>query len=166
MTVSKPMSLPRAGIRPIAVLAILFASCSANAADLPTVRRQQDLPATMAGPGVMLREMIGLGAAPGSRSQRVSVAWFRLLPGRASAWSHNRQGEEAFLVLTGTGSVWIGNRSQPVGPGSYVLVQPAMIRSIRADRGQALEFYAITAPAWRRTDDVLVAPPSGAPGHD
>lgn len=116
-----------------------------------------------AGPGVMLREMIGRGTALDSRSRFASVAWFRLLPGRASAWSHNRQGEEAFLVLTGKGSVWIGNRSQPVGPGSYILVQPAMVRSIRADRGQALEFYAITAPAWSRSDDVLVAPPSGAP---
>lgn len=166
MTVSRPVLPLRPGIRSIAILVVLLVSCSANAADLPTVRQQQDLPATSAGPGVMLRELIGRGTALDSRSRLASVAWFRLLPGHASAWSHNRRGEEAFLVLAGTGSVWIGNQSQPVGPGSYILVQPAMIRSIRADREQALEFYAITAPAWSRADDVLVAPPAGAPHSD
>lgn len=148
----------------VALLAMLSPSPAARAAaDPPQVRRQQDQPATTVSPGVLLRELIGRGpSAVDPRSQLLSVAWFRLEPGRSSAWSHNKQGEEAFLVLTGHGTVWTGSQAQAIGPGSYVLVQPATVRSVRADRGEPVTFYAITAPAWSRSDDVLVQPPPGA----
>ena len=148
----------------MALLAVLSPSLGARAAaGPPQVRQQEDQPATTVSPGVVLRELIGRGAsAADPRSRLLSVAWFRLEPGRSSAWSHNKRGEEAFLVLAGHGTVWIDSQAQAIGPGSYVLVQPAAVRSVRADRGEAVTFYAITAPAWSRSDDVLVQPPPGA----
>ncbi|WP_201313216.1 hypothetical protein [Dyella sp. EPa41] len=39
----------------------------------------------------------------------------------------------------------------------------AVVRSIRASKGETLKFYAITTPAWSKEDDVLVPAPGGAP---
>lgn len=156
-------------VRTLACLAGLFASPAALApralaADPAQAHRQPEVAVTMVAPGVALRELIGRGtSAPDSRSSMVSIARFDLTPGHGSAWSHNKVGEEAFLVLAGHGTVWIGEQPRRVGPGDYVLVQPSTVRSVRADRGEALSFYAITSPAWSQSDDVLVAAPAGVP---
>ncbi|WP_295686268.1 cupin domain-containing protein [uncultured Nevskia sp.] len=91
------------------------------------------------------------------------MALFRLEPGRASAWSHNKVGEESFFILKGKGEVWTGNQAHAVRPGSFILIPPSVVRSIRASKGEALEFYAVTTPAWSSDDDVLVQAPEGAP---
>jgi predicted cupin superfamily sugar epimerase/mannose-6-phosphate isomerase-like protein (cupin superfamily) len=108
-------------------------------------------------PPLELREIVGRTAP--ARSERLSVAFFRLQPGAASALSYNRQGEEIFIVTGGRGDVLRGSESVPVGPGSVVDVEPPVHRSVRADRGETLEFYAITSPAWSPEDDVPVAKP-------
>lgn len=127
------------------------------------VLQEDDVPVVIVSPGVELRELTGLAAAREARSDQASVALFRLAAGKASAWSHNKVGEESFFVLKGRGEVWTGSRAQSVKPGSFVLIPPGVVRSIRASRGEPLEFYAITTPAWRSDDDVLVEAPAGAP---
>jgi mannose-6-phosphate isomerase-like protein (cupin superfamily) len=113
-------------------------------------------------PGVILKELTGRTAPGSAKSDRCSVAFFHLEPGRASAWSYNKIGEESFFILKGHGEIRTGAQSQPVGPGSYILVPPSVVRSIRAAKDEALEFYAVTAPAWSQDDDVLTTPPAGA----
>lgn len=144
-----------------------LASCAliARAEQPVPVLHPDALPWVTVSPGVQLKELTGRVAPAGARSSQGSVALFRLEPGRASAWSHNKLGEESFFVLSGHGEVWTGNRAQPVGPGSYILIPPQVVRSIRASRGEVLEYYAITTPAWSQDDDVLVAPPDGAPAR-
>lgn len=132
----------------------------AQAQLVPVLDQAQVRPVVVA-PGVEARELTGRAAA--AKSTQGSVALFHLAPGRASAWSHNKAGEESFFVLKGHGEVWTGNVAQAVGPGAFILVPPAVVRSIRASKGEALEFYAVTTPAWSRDDDVLVAAPDGAP---
>ncbi len=122
-----------------------------------------DIPFTTVSPGVMLKELTGLSALPGAKTGQVSVALFRLEPGRASAWSHNNVGEESFFVLKGNGEVWTGNTAHPVRPGSFMLIPPSTVRSVRASQGEALEYYAITTPSWTSEDDVLTTAPEGAP---
>ena len=90
------------------------------------------------------------------------MAYCVLEPGRASAWSYNRVGEESFFILKGHGEIWLGDHAEPVRPGSFVLVPPTVVRSVRASQGEALEFYAVTAPAWSSDDDVLTTAPAGA----
>jgi mannose-6-phosphate isomerase-like protein (cupin superfamily) len=147
------------------LLALLFAAVPAvvSAQDLPSVIDANSLPVITSAPGVSLRELTGRTAPAGARSDKVSVALFHLEPGKASAWSHNKQGEESFFVLKGTGEVWTDGKVQTIGPGSYIVIQPATVRSIRASKGVPLDFYAITSPAWSSDDDVLTSAPAGAP---
>jgi mannose-6-phosphate isomerase-like protein (cupin superfamily) len=134
----------------------------AIAQDAP-VLRPDDIATTTVSPGVLLKELTGRSSAPGARSTQASVAFFHLEPGRASAWSYNKVGEESFFVLKGHGVVWTGNKSQPVRPGSFILIPASTVRSIRASATEALEFYAITTPAWSSDDDVHTGAPPGAP---
>jgi mannose-6-phosphate isomerase-like protein (cupin superfamily) len=135
----------------------------ATSAYSQTALHPDDLPSVTVSPGVSLKELTGRSAAPGAKSDQGSVALFRLEPGRASAWSHNKVGEESFFVLKGQGEVWLGNKAQAVRPGSFMLIPPSVVRSIRASKGEALEYYAVTTPAWTKEDDVLTTAPEGAP---
>lgn len=149
-----PMKIP--------CLSLLLLTLATNA-PAQTAFHPDDLPLVTVSPGVQLKELTGRSAVPGAKSDQASVAFFRLEPGRASAWSHNKVGEESFFVLKGRGEVWTGNKPQPVRPGSFILIPASVVRSIRASQGEALEFYAITTPAWTRDDDVLTTAPAGAP---
>lgn len=122
-----------------------------------------ELPAVTVSPGVSLKELTGRSAAPGAKTNQGSVAWFRLEAGRASPWSHNKVGEESFFVLKGQGEVWTGSKAQAVRPGSFILIPASVVRSIRASKGEPLEYYAITTPAWTKDDDILTTAPEGAP---
>ena len=151
---------------PIAMtpLALMFAALPVLAsAQTPPVIDPASLPVITAAPGVTLRELSGRTAPAGARSDKVSVALFHLEPGKASAWSYNKEGEESFFVLSGTGEIWTDGHVQTIGPGSYIVIQPSTVRSIRASKGVPLDFYAITSPAWSKDDDVLTTAPAGAP---
>ncbi len=127
------------------------------------VSHPEDVPAITVSPGVILKELTGRTAAGSNRSERNSVAFFHLDPGCASAWSYNKMGEESFFILRGHGEIWTGDHAQSVGMGSFVLVLPGVVRSVRASKDEAMEFYAVTAPAWSKEDDVLTNAPTGAP---
>jgi predicted cupin superfamily sugar epimerase/mannose-6-phosphate isomerase-like protein (cupin superfamily) len=101
-----------------------------------------------------LQEIVGRTAA--EHSERVSVAFFRLQPGAASALSYNHEGEEIFIISGGHGSVLRDGKRIPVTRGSVIDVEASQVRSVRADEQAVLEFYAITAPAWSPSDDVHV----------
>jgi predicted cupin superfamily sugar epimerase/mannose-6-phosphate isomerase-like protein (cupin superfamily) len=113
-------------------------------------------PVATAPPPLELQEIVGRTAA--AHSERVSVAFFRLQPGAASALSYNHEGEEIFIITRGHGGVLKGGARVPVGPGSVVDLAPSVHRSIRADSQEVLEFYAVTSPAWSPQDDVHVHP--------
>ncbi|GLQ93587.1 cupin domain-containing protein [Dyella acidisoli] len=141
----------------------MSASDNALAGDAANVISPDKLPFVQVSEGVRLKELTGRSAPAGAKSTLGSVALFELDPGHASAWSHNKVGEESFFILEGHGEVWTGNTAHPVGPGDYILIPPAVVRSIRASKGETLKFYAITTPAWSKDDDVLVPAPEGTP---
>jgi mannose-6-phosphate isomerase-like protein (cupin superfamily) len=144
------------------VLLLLLAPLAAAAQSAPALH-PDDIAATTVSPGVLLKELTGRSARRGARSTQASVAFFHLEPGKASAWSRNQVGEESFFVLKGHGEVWTGSTAQAVRPGSFILIPASTVRSIRASRNEALEFYAVTTPAWSSDDDVHTAAPAGAP---
>ena len=142
-------------------LPVLFATVAlAGAADVPPALHPDDLKPIEVSPGVILKELTGRSAPAAARSDRCSVAFFHLEPGRASAWSYNKVGEESFFVLKGRGEIRTGTHAQPVRAGTYILVPPNVVRSIMAAKDEALEFYAVTAPAWSQADDVLTTAPA------
>ena len=146
------------------LVALALLPLTAAAQSSPAVLHPDDLPVITASPGVQLKELTGRSAATkDTRTDQGSVALFRLDPGRASAWNHNKVGEESFFILRGQGEVWTGNHAQAVRAGSFILIPPGVVRAIRASPDQALEFYAVTTPAWSREYDVLVSAPEGAP---
>ena len=146
------------------IFCLLLAAAPALAvAQSALVSHPDDLHIITVSPGVQLRELTGRSAAAGSKTDQASVALFHLEPGRASAWSYNKVGEESFFVLKGHGEVWTGSRAQPVRPGSFILIPPSVVRSIRASKDESLEFYAVTTPAWSSEDDVLTTAPENAP---
>ncbi len=132
-------------------------------AQAPEVGELERVPAVVVSPGVILKELTGRSASGSARSDKTSVAHFHLEPGCASAWSYNKVGEESFFILKGHGEVWTGAQAQAVQPGSFILVPAGVVRSVRASKGEALEFYAVTAPAWSREDDALTSAPTGTP---
>ena len=146
----------------VRILAFLL-SAAALPAQPARVLHPDEQPAIVVSPGVILKELTGLSARETARTPRCSVAWFHLDAGKGSAWSYNKAGEESFFVLKGQGEVWTGSRAQAVRPGSFILIPPGVVRSIRASKGEALEYYAITAPSWTQNDDVLTTAPDGAP---
>lgn len=147
----------------LSVAVAMIATGPIHAAKSTAVISPSQLPFVQVSEGVRLKELTGRAAPEGARSTLGSVALFELDPGHASAWSHNKVGEESFFVLEGRGEVWTGSVAHAVGPGDYILIPPAVVRSIRASKGETLKFYAITTPAWSKDDDVLVPAPSGAP---
>jgi|ERR1700677_3898474 len=145
-------------LTPLLVFALL---CSALRAQDPVVVKTDDVPAITVSPGVILKELTGRTSAGSSKSQKCSVAFFHLDAGAASAWSYTKVAEESFFILKGHGDVWTNGHAQAVEPGSFILIPPKMVRSLRADKGETVEFYAITSPAWSPTDDVMAQPPVG-----
>ena len=146
----------------IALLSLALAPFAVNAQST-SVLHPDDIPVITVSPGVQLKELTGRNALPGAKTDQASIALFRLEPGRASAWSHNKLGEESFFILKGHGEVWLGNTPHLVRPGSFIVIPASVVRSIRASKGEVLEFYALTTPAWSSDDDVLTAAPEGAP---
>lgn len=125
---------------------------AAAAVPSPTVFTPAEMAAITVAPGVELRELIGrVGHA---RSTDYSVARFSLAPGKGTGTSYCKIGEEFFLVLSGTGTVVLGEKSTPVSPGSVVVIKPGVRHSLTAAAGEALEFYAITFPAFSPEDYV------------
>jgi mannose-6-phosphate isomerase-like protein (cupin superfamily) len=130
-------------------------------AEGPVVVQSSQVKAVTVSPGVILKELTGRTAAGSARSETCSVAFFHLEPGRASAWSYNKVAEESFFILKGRGTIWTGDRGQAVEAGSFILVPPKVVRSVRANRGEVLEFYAVTSPAWSPEDDFRAPAPVG-----
>jgi mannose-6-phosphate isomerase-like protein (cupin superfamily) len=143
------------------MLALLLLAAAGSTA--PMVEQTDLQPVVKAAEGVTFRELIGRTASGSAKTAQASVALFHLDAGRASAWSHNKVGEESFFVLAGHGTVWTGSRPQDVEPGSFIVIPPDVVRSVRASKGEALEFYALTTPGWSAEDDVHVGAPVGAP---
>jgi predicted cupin superfamily sugar epimerase/quercetin dioxygenase-like cupin family protein len=107
-----------------------------------------------AGPGIILRELIGRAAQ--ARTERCSIALFSLDKGCGTPTSYNKIGEETFLVTRGSGRVVLDGRAEKVSAGSVVVIKAGVRHLIEADAAESLEFYAITAPAFSPDDYVAV----------
>ncbi len=105
-------------------------------------------------PGVELRELVGLVGH--AKTTRTSVAHFALAPGKTTGLSYMKTGEEYFLVTKGRGTVVVGDVTSPVEPGTIVFLAPEVRHAITAAADSALEFYAVSTPAFSPDDYVPV----------
>lgn len=137
------------------------ASASTSAVAAPVaepgslVFRPEVMAEMIAAPGVVLRELVGRTGH--ARTERASIARFTLTPGKTTGTSYNKFGEEYFLVIAGEGVVNLDGVKTPVSAGSVVLMKAGSKHSITAAANAALEFYAITTPAFSLDDYVRVS---------
>jgi len=115
------------------------------------------VPEVAVSPGVDLRELVGR-VARDAHSASLSAAEFSLAPGRGTALSYNLKAEEVLLVTSGSGSVRLNGVASAVRAGSTVFVPPLAPHEIAAVADQSLVFYAISTPAFKPDDYVIVAP--------
>ena len=127
-------------------------------APLPCVFVADDIPAVIASPGVTLRELVGR-MAPLAKTAVLSIAKFTLSPGESSGTSFNHRSQEVFLVMGGTGKVYLGDKVTPVVADSTVFIPAGEVHSIEADSNGTLTFYAVSAPAYSPEDYVPVKVP-------
>jgi predicted cupin superfamily sugar epimerase/mannose-6-phosphate isomerase-like protein (cupin superfamily) len=104
--------------------------------------------------GVELRELIGLVGH--AKTGLTSVAHFALAPGKTTGLSYMKTGEEYFLVVSGRGTVVVGDVTSPVQAGSIVFLAPGVHHSITAAADSDLVFYAVSTPAFSPDDYVQV----------
>ena len=123
----------------------------------PTVFAPESVDKITVAPGVELRELIGRVSR--AKTSDYSVARFALAPGKGTGTSYCKIGEEVFLIISGRGTVVVGEEASPVGAGSVVVLKPQVRHSLTAAADSALEFYAITVPAFSPDDYVLVPKP-------
>ena len=112
-----------------------------------------DVAAIDAGPGTVLRELIGRNARV--KTSDYSVALFTLAKGQAMPASHNKVAEEVFLVSSGQGEVTLGGTAKKIAAGSIVVIEPRVRHSIKAAADAPLTFYAISFPAFSDDDYVV-----------
>jgi len=120
----------------------------------PTVFAPESVAPITLAPGVVLRELIGRVSA--AKTSDYSVARFALAPGKGTGTSYCKVGEEVFLIISGRGTVVVGTEASPVAAGSVVVLKPQVKHSLTAAADSALEFYAITVPAFSPEDYVMV----------
>lgn len=130
------------------------APAKADAALQPTVFLPAAAKPVSFGPGVELRELVGLVGH--AKTARTSVAFFTLGPGKTTGRSYMKTGEEYFLVTKGRGTVVVGEQISPVEPGTVVFLAAGVPHSLTAAGDTGLEFYAVSSPAFDPGDYVPV----------
>jgi predicted cupin superfamily sugar epimerase/mannose-6-phosphate isomerase-like protein (cupin superfamily) len=120
----------------------------------PTVFMPEAMASITMAPGMTLRELIG--RVGHGKTERTSIARFALEPGKGTGMSYCKVGEEYFLIISGRGTAVVEGESTTVQAGSVVLLRPGVKHSLTAAADYALEFYAITTPAFSPEDYVPV----------
>jgi mannose-6-phosphate isomerase-like protein (cupin superfamily) len=76
-------------------------------------------------------------------AEQTGVSFFRLKPGRRSAFSHRHdQAEEVYIVLRGRGRMRLDDEVVEVGPLDAVRVAPQVVRPFEAD-ANGLDFLVV-----------------------
>jgi mannose-6-phosphate isomerase-like protein (cupin superfamily) len=130
------------------------AQAEAKAAPRPTVFLPTAVTPVSFGPGVEVRELIGLTGH--AKTTHTSVAFFTLGPGKTTGLSYMKTGEEYFLVTKGRGTVVVGDVASPVAAGTIVFLAPEVRHSLTAAADSSLEFYAVSTPAFSPDEYVPV----------
>jgi mannose-6-phosphate isomerase-like protein (cupin superfamily) len=85
----------------------------------------------------------------------VSIARARVEPGSVTRLHHLKTAVERYVIISGTGSVEIGDmETQQVAAGDVVLIPPSSSQRIRNTGKTDLVFLAICTPRFRMSDYV------------
>ena len=80
----------------------------------------------------------------------LSIAQARVCPGVTTQWHALRETTERYLILSGQGSVEVGDlAAQPVEPGDVVLIPPGTRQRITNTGNADLLFLALCTPRFQ-----------------
>lgn len=100
--------------------------------------------------GEIIYELIG--RAVGETTERHSVAYVTIPPGKSSLLHYHPEAEESYFILKGQARMILGDEEAIVGRGQIILIQPTKPHKIINIGEEDLEFLAICVPAWEPTN--------------
>lgn len=118
------------------------------------ILRKDDVAPFVSQHGEIIYELIG--RAVGQATERHSVAYVVIPPGKSSLLHYHPQAEESYYVLQGEGRFFLADEETAVGPGQAILIpspKPHKIVNIGATN---LVLLAFCVPAWEPTNTVFL----------
>lgn len=97
-----------------------------------------------------------IGRDVGTPTNRHSIAFVVLPPGKSSLLHFHPEAEESYYILSGSARMAIGDEATQVQAGQAILIpsnQPHQITNIGSIN---LEFLAICVPAWEPNNSVYI----------
>ncbi len=85
---------------------------------------------------------------------RYSLAHARVRPGEASL-PHRLTTAEVYYILSGDGTMHLGDEAASVRPGDTVYIPPHVMQWIENTGVDDLAFLCIVDPAWRPEDEIV-----------
>lgn len=104
--------------------------------------------------GEIIYELIG--RAVENTTDRHSVAYVILPPGKSSLPHFHPEAEESYYLLKGRGLLILDGKSREVGVGDLIFIKPEQIHQIQCRGEENLEFLAICVPAWEPDNSVFI----------
>lgn len=104
--------------------------------------------------GEIIYELIG--RAVGEATERHSVAYVVIPPGKSSLLHYHPQAEESYYILQGEGRLYLAGEETAVHPGQAILIPPPQPHKI-VNVGQTdLILLAVCVPAWEPTNTIYL----------
>ena len=104
--------------------------------------------------GEVIYELIGRGM--GTPTERHSVAYVTIPPGKSSPLHFHPIAEESYFILQAKARMIIDHEQAVLSPGQAVLIPPNHTRQIINIGETDLEFLAFCVPAWEPTNTVFL----------
>ena len=102
--------------------------------------------------GSEIRELL---AHRNSCIRNQTLAEARLLAGGSTAPHRHLLTEEIYYILSGQGTMRIGDESRPVGVGDAIAIPPGSVHEITNTGDKELRFLCCCAPGYEHDDTVL-----------
>ncbi len=103
--------------------------------------------------GSEIRELL---AERNSCIRNQSLAEARVHPGATTAAHYHPKTEEIYYILTGAGSMRIGEELREVSPGDAIAIPPGATHQITNTGSEVLKFLCCCAPGYEHDDTVLI----------
>jgi mannose-6-phosphate isomerase-like protein (cupin superfamily) len=104
--------------------------------------------------GEIIYELIG--RAVGQPTDRHSVAYVTLAPGKASLLHYHPEAEESYVILQGKARLLLADEEAILSPGHIVLIPSPQPHKIMSIGETDLAFLAFCVPAWEPTNTVFL----------
>jgi len=122
-------------------------------ADAPLHTRPGAVPAYRTRDGSLIEELMH---PEHHRVRRQSLARATVPAGTATRLHRHRRSEEVYHVLSGQGTMTLGERRFPIHPGETVCIPPGTPHRLEADRGGDLVVLCACVPAYAHEDTELL----------